>query len=90
MKKIGLPDIIDCRSEIIGAVGECAMGSIFDAKSPIIGVMDTHARFVVFQMIPAFCITCRSVKVRAPEKAKKAEIRTSIFSLTTEHTKYNK
>ena len=93
-KKIGLPDIIDCWSEIIGAVGECAMGSIFDAKSPIVGVMDTHARFVVFQMIPAFRITCRSVKVRAPEKAK-AEIelfsrRSKGMTTEAEHTKNDK
>ena len=46
--KILLPDIIDCRSEIIGAMGECAMGAIFDAKSTIVSVMDTHARFVIF------------------------------------------
>ena len=67
-KKIGLPDIIDCWSEIIGAVGECAMGSIFDAKSPIVCVMDTHARFVVFQMIATFCVTCRSMEIGAPAK----------------------
>ena len=71
MKINPIPDIIDCRSEIIGAMGECAMGSIFDAKSPIVGVMDTHARFVIFQMIPAFRVTCCTVKIRAPEKTKR-------------------
>jgi len=56
--------------------------------------MDTHARFVVFQMIPAFRITCRSVKVRAPEKAK-AEIelfsrRSKGMTTEAEHTKNDK
>jgi len=27
--------------------------------------MDTHARFIIFQMIAAFCVTCRPVKIGA-------------------------
>ena len=63
-----LPDVIDCRSEIVGTVGECTMGPVFDAKSPIVGVMDTHARFVIFQVIATLRVTCRSMKIRAPAK----------------------
>lgn len=66
-----LPDVIDSGSEIVGAMCECTVGSVFDAKSPIVCVMDTHARFVVFQVIPAFRVTCRSMKIRAPAIHKK-------------------
>ena len=61
-----LPDVVNGWSEIIGPVGECTMRSIFDAKSSIVGVMDTHARFVVLQMVASFRITGRAMKIRAP------------------------
>ena len=63
-----LPDVIDGGSEIVGAMSECTVGSIFYAKSPIVCVMDTHARFVVFQVIAAFSVTCRSMEIGAPAK----------------------
>ena len=66
-----LPYVINSGSEIVGAVGECTVGSIFDAKSPIVSVMDTHARFIIFQMIAAFCVTCRPVKIGAPVNKQK-------------------
>ena len=52
-------------------MGECTVGSIFDAKSPIVSVMDTHARFIIFQMIAAFCVTCRPVEIGAPVNKEK-------------------
>ena len=66
-----LPYVVDGGSEIVGAMGECTVGSIFDAKSPIVSVMDTHARFIIFQMIAAFCVTCRPVKIGAPVNKQK-------------------
>ena len=63
-----LPDVVNGWSEIVGPVSECTMRSIFDAKSSIVGVMDTHARFVVLQVVASFRITGRAMKIGAPVK----------------------
>lgn len=68
---LDLPDVVDGGPEIIGTVRECTVGPVFDAESPIVGVMDTHARFIVFQVVATLRVSCRAMEVRTTEITRK-------------------
>ena len=62
-----LPGVIDRGPEIIGAVGEGAVGPVLDAVSPVVSVMDAHPGLVIPQVISPLSVPGSAVKQRAAE-----------------------
>ena len=62
-----LPAVIHRGPEIIGAVGEGAVGPVLDAVPPVVRVVDTHPRLVIPQVISPFSVPSSAVKQRAAE-----------------------
>ena len=62
-----LPAVIHRGPEIIGAVGEGAVGPVLDAVSPVVRVVNTHPCLVIPQVISPFSVPSSAVKQRAAE-----------------------
>ena len=61
-----LPGVVHRGPQIIGAVGERAVGPVLDAVAPVVRVVDTHPRLVIPQVISPLCVPGRAMKQRAP------------------------
>ena len=62
-----LPGVIDRGPEIIGAVGKGAVRPVLDAVAPVVGVMDTHPRLVIPQVVSPLCVPGSAMEQGAAE-----------------------
>ena len=59
------PDVIDRWSEIVGAVGERAVRSVFHAEPAVVRVVDTHPGLVVLQVVSTLSVPGGTMQILA-------------------------
>jgi hypothetical protein len=58
-----------------------AVRPVLDAEAPVVGVVDTHPRLVILQVVPTFRVSGRSMQQRTTERKLKNSLLNIFYNI---------